>query len=327
MNPEVRQSTRRSRAAVLVGAACVSAVTAAHAYTITNDTYIDSYQYTDPNTGAVLSTNQRTNYGTLGVVKVVTSAASASFPAPSTVRTLFTLPSTFISALGTSGVSSAIITYTAKNDGSLANRVIELHPLTSTFVAGTGGSPSSTMNGGDNTSGTVYGADWQTSNGVTPWATAGGGGDFDAADFVNDLPVQKVTTGGSTFDVYSWNIAPLLDNPAHPHRGADRRADAEGVQRRRRPQPAAVRVAVQLRRRDRQQRRRRTADRQLRPFPNRPPSLCWASSPRPAWPAVVGVTWEPSDALLDCPDVYCLFVRGRGRPSSRRDRAMSRAPV
>ncbi len=204
---------RRRRSATLAGAACLvaaaRAASAAATYTITNDTYIDSEYVTDAN-GNVLLNNAHTNYGSSAAIKVVTSAASASEPNPSTVRSLFTLPDGFWAAIGTANVSSAVVTYQTRNTVQYTGtRPVELHPLTQPFVAGTGGSASSTMGGTNNSAGSPVGADWYTYNGATSWATPGG--DYDATDLVLDT---TVTAAGGGITAFSWDLAPLLNVPA-----------------------------------------------------------------------------------------------------------------
>jgi hypothetical protein len=206
------RTARLARAAAVAGTAAAAiavAAPAAHAaaiYMVATDTYIDSYQLGD-GSGGFLTNNQVTNYGESAAVKFVTSAASAQYVTPSTVRTLFTLPANFWAAIGTGPVASAEVSYTVRNDSAYntsiqAARPVELHPLTQAFVEGTGGTPSSTMGGANNSSG----ATWQTYNGTTAWAAAGG--DYDATNFVDG-----VANGQGNLSTITWDITSLVNNP------------------------------------------------------------------------------------------------------------------
>ena len=184
-----------------IGMALLAAAPAGAAVrAITNDTYVDSYD------AAAGLDNTRTNYGSLGVVKAVTSPGSTEYPlANSVTHALLTLPSGFWTDLGSGTVTSAVLEFTAKNN-SLAGRQLELHPLTHGFVAGTGGSPTASMGGKLNTDASPVGADYTSYDGVSTHTWTTPGGDFDATRFVSAASVV-----GSKID---FDLAALLNDPA-----------------------------------------------------------------------------------------------------------------
>src|SRR5262249_45627395 len=105
--------------------AAITPVACGDILNITNDTYIDSYNFV---TDALLN-NTNINFGHSGAVKAVVSSGSTQYPfANSVVHGLFTLPDAFWTAAGSSPVSSAVITFRVRNNGSIGSRHIELHP-------------------------------------------------------------------------------------------------------------------------------------------------------------------------------------------------------
>lgn len=164
-----------------------------YSYPITADTYIDSK-------------NSTLNFGTSGSDKVVDSTTPCN--------TLFQLPSSLWSYSPVTIQSAVVSFYAFQTNGDLlaGENAISLHPLTQTFVAGTG-----TKNG---TAGA--GATWLTYDGTTPWATPGG--DYDAANSVADITTPSIVYNGSSVGVqsgdapngatfFTFDITSLLNNP------------------------------------------------------------------------------------------------------------------
>lgn len=195
-------------------------------FRITNDTYLDSYYYVNPTTSAV-SDFAHTNYGHNAAVKAVSNLSSTSSPgASSLVHGIFTLPAAFWADLPIVGtVPQTSVSYYIRNNSLATNnsslnpnsiydpasgfnyRQLELHPLLQSFGdAGTGGSSSSTSGGALNTGATKYGPDWFTSDGTTPWATAGAPYD--------SMFVLSNTLGSANglFSKVTWDITAMLNN-------------------------------------------------------------------------------------------------------------------
>jgi hypothetical protein len=139
------------------------------------------------------------NYGASTTDKVVVNGSNGSL-----VRALFELPASAWTIPPDQGLFSAkIYFYTWQN--STGSRTVELHPLTRSFVEGTG---AGTLSGD--------GATWQTCDGTTPWTTAGG--DYDAATFV------RATESANWF---VWDITALWNNADLRSHGALLRMDDE----------------------------------------------------------------------------------------------------
>lgn len=189
-----------------VAAFGASAVSFGGSYAVTNDTYLDSFSPTY-------------NYGDMQVIKATSNNGSGSeFPDTfSRTRALLTLPAGVFSEMGSGGVQSATITLTFKNNSlteptSHVVRGVVPYALTHDFVAGSGGDPSvSKIDSSytvtthkplpDNSSGTIFGSDWLTYDGVHAWTTPGG--DFDPS--VSGTSTIQGTT-------ISIDLTNLLDN-------------------------------------------------------------------------------------------------------------------
>lgn len=180
---------------------------------ITNDTYVDSYS---------LDGKNLTNYGSGGATKAVSNLSSTGSSGESSrTHTLFTLPAAFWAGIGNGVVTDPVtVTFSIRNNTLGRNppasgfRQLELFPLKEAFVAGTGGNSGSTTAGARNGAlvggvATYYGADWQTTDGVTPWATVGGTFDAGVAATTTLTPITSTAQTVAAFD-----LTALLNNAA-----------------------------------------------------------------------------------------------------------------
>ena len=170
-------------------AVCSTASADVMKYYVTDDTYIDGRAPT-------------LNYGAYGGTKVfVNKAATGQTVSGEPARALIDLPDTLVSILG--GISTddlVSVKFMVCNYGSQSpgTRAFSLHPLTRSFVEGTG------LKAG--VAGT--GATWNTYDGVNSWTTAGG--DYDTVHHV-DLGLQDPATW------YAFDITSMLNNLADPN--------------------------------------------------------------------------------------------------------------
>lgn len=214
------QIPNRNYARCLLAASSVALLASfasAQEYDITTDTFVDSGspgtinpatgQTNDP--GTIVDGQDIYSYGADGKVKAVTSSYSSSYPYVSATHVLFDLPASFWTAIGTSDVASAIVSYYPLNDSLSVpdnHNNLELHPLLQAFTEGNGTqSPLVPSTDG--------GATWDSYDGAVADAWTTPGGTYDTTNYVlasvtnTTLPVSK----GSV--PFSWDITSLINNP------------------------------------------------------------------------------------------------------------------
>lgn len=162
-------------------------------YDVTDDTYIDAC-YTTKNFGA---------YG--GTKVFINKSATGQTVAGEPARALIDLPDTLVSALG--GISTGdlvsvklmLCDYGSQTPGT---RAFSLHPLTRSFVEGTGPKAGNVGSG----------ASWETCDGSNAWTTAGG--DYDGTHHID---VYRDYSDESSYPWYAFDITSMLNDPADPN--------------------------------------------------------------------------------------------------------------
>jgi len=128
------------------------------------------------------------NFGVSTSVRVIVNGSDGSL-----VRSLFDLPAAAWAIPTADLVSARVWFYTWKN--LTDSRTVSLHPLTRSFVEGTGDATAS----GD-------GATWLTHDGTNAWS--GAGGDYDTSTSVNATEWAAADAGGW----FSWDITAIWDD-------------------------------------------------------------------------------------------------------------------